>query len=165
MFIYRIKQFFWGITARFKPLDEEIINEYLSDDEKKIFLKLKISEQQHSIRVCKDALKIHKEFNIDRYKIAKIALLHDIGKINGSLTIIDKSIIVILDKLTKGKLRKYDSNKKLDIYYNHPQKSVKILNGIKEYDKEFLEAIEKHHYKYRGNNIYLKIIKECDDNN
>ncbi|MBE6052248.1 MAG: HDIG domain-containing protein [Clostridium sp.] len=165
MFTYRIKQFLWGVTAWFKPLDEEIINKYLNEDEKKIFLKLSLSEQQHSIRVCKDALKKNAELNVNRYKMAKIALLHDVGKINGKLNIIEKSVIVILDKLTRGRLRKYDYNKKIDIYYNHPQKSVKILKEINQYDKEFLEAIEKHHYKYKGNNIYLKIIKECDDNN
>ncbi len=165
MFTYRIKQFLWSITANFKSLDEEVIQRYLNVEEQKVFSKLKISEKQHSIRVCKDALKVCNEIDIDKNKIAKIALLHDVGKSNGNLNIIDKSIIVILDKITKGNLKKYSFNKKVDMYYNHPQESVKILKGIDEYDKEFMEAIEKHHYKYSGSNIYLKIIKECDDKN
>jgi hypothetical protein len=74
-------------------------------------------------------------------------------------------VIVILDKVTKGSLRRYNSNRKIDTYYNHPKKSVDLLNNINKYDNEFLEAVEKHHYKELGSNLYLKIVKECDDNN
>lgn len=165
MAIYRVKQFIWAITAKFKPIDYKLTKKYLNENEQKIFNKLRDSEKQHSIRVCKEALEKCNAYKIDRNKLAKIALLHDIGKIKGKLNIIDKSVIVILDKMTKGNLRRYEKNKKVDIYYNHPKKSVDILKEINRYDKEFLEAIEKHHYKKIGSNVYLKIIKECDDNN
>lgn len=165
MIIYRIKQFLWAVTSVFRPIDEKIIKRYLNDKEEKIFNKLSISEKQHSIRVCKDALKMYKSENIDNKKLAKIALLHDIGKIDTRLSIIDKSIIVILDKVTKGKLENYKDVKKIDTYYNHAKKSVDLLSKVSKYDYEFLEAIEKHHYKDINSNIYLKIIKECDDKN
>ncbi|MFQ9247097.1 MAG: HD domain-containing protein [Clostridium paraputrificum] len=103
---------------------------------------------------------------MDERKLAKIALLHDIGKSEHKLNVIEKSALVVLDRFMNGKFIKYSNNKKVDLYYNHPKKSINMLkksNGV--YDKEFLEAIEKHHYKNIGSNIYLKIIKECDDNN
>lgn len=165
MSIYRIKQFFWGVTSSFKPIDKKILEKYLNKDEEKFFKKLSISEQHHSIRVCKDALEMKSDKGIDGKKLAKIALLHDIGKIGTRLTIIDKSIIVILDKVTRGRLERYKNIKKIDMYYNHAKKSVDLLARIDKYDYEFLEAIEKHHYKNIGSNIYLKIIKECDDKN
>lgn len=165
MAIYRVKQFIWAITSKFRPIDKKLIDTYLSKDEKKLFNKLRVSDRQHSIRVCNDALKRYKQQDIDENKLAKIALLHDIGKISCSLSIIDKSVIVILNKITKGNLKKYKFNKKIDTYYNHPKKSVELLNNINRYDNEFLEAIEKHHYKEIGPNLYLKIVKECDDNN
>ncbi|MGG7179184.1 HD domain-containing protein [Clostridium paraputrificum] len=166
MAIYRVKQFMWAITARFKPVDTTIIKKYLNKDEEKIFNKLKISDKHHCIRVCNDALNRYKKFNsdIDEKKLAKIALLHDVGKSTKSLNVIDKSVLVILDKVTNGDLKKYKNNKKVDIYYNHPKKSVKLLKKIDKYDNEFLEAVEKHHYKKVNSNIYLKIIKEADDN-
>lgn len=165
MTIYRVKQFLWAVTSSFKPIDKKILEKYLNNDEEKFFRKLSLSEQHHSIRVCKDALEMKKDKNIDNKKLAKIALLHDIGKISTRLTIIDKSIIVILDKVTKGRLEKYKNIKKIDMYYNHAKKSVDLLSSINKYDNEFLEAIEKHHYKNIDSNIYLKIIKECDDKN
>ena len=160
--MYRIKQFIWSITSRFKPIDYNLLNRYLNKKEKKLFKNLNISEQQHSIRVCNKALELSKDENIDKVKLAKIALLHDVGKSKKSLNVIDKSILVLLDKFTKGNLRKV-KNEKVDIYYNHPIKSVKLLKKINRYDFDFLEAVEKHHYKEFGDNIYLKIIKQCDD--
>lgn len=165
MTIYRVKQFIWDITSRFKPIDEDIIKRYLNKEEENIFNKLSKSEKHHSIRVCKDALHKIDKNNIDENKLAKIALLHDVGKSLGRLNLIDKSIIVILDKITRGKLKKYDYNRKIDTYYNHPKKSVDLLSSINEYDDEFIEAIKKHHYKNIESNIYLKIVRECDDNN
>lgn len=167
MAIYRIKQFIWAVTAKFKPIDYKIVNKYLTKREQAVFNKLGASEKQHSIRVCKEALDKYDNYDIDidKNKLAKIALLHDIGKSKKKLNTIDKSVIVLLDKFTKGKLKKYDINKKIDVYYNHPQKAVDILKKLDKYDNEFLEAIEKHHYKHIKSNIYLKIIKECDDNN
>ena len=166
MAIYRVKQFIWAVTARFKPVDYKLVHKYLNKKEENLFNTLSVSERQHSIRVCNEALNRYEDnkLDINKDKLARIALLHDIGKGNKTLNVIDKSILVILDKVTKGKLRNYDSNKKVDIYYNHPKKSVKLLNEIDKYDSEFLEAIEKHHYKRLNSNIYLKIIKESDDN-
>lgn len=167
MRLYRIKQFIWAVTAPFKPIDRKIIEKYLNKQEQELFNKLIVSDKHHSIRVCTDALsKYSNKDRIDRKKLAKIALLHDVGKSENRLNVIDKSILVILDKFTKGNLKNYTKIKKIDSYYNHPKKSVKILKEIDiKYDKEFLEAIEKHHYKNIGSNIYLKIIKECDDKN
>lgn len=170
MSIYRVKQFLWAITAPFKRIDDDILARYLNSEELKLFKKLKISEQHHCIRVCKDALIESSNWReVDKNKLARIALLHDIGKIDGRLNVVDKSLIVICDKITSGNLRKYTNIKKIDVYYNHPKKSSDLLKKIDEYDEEFLEAIEKHHhsYNYRNNyrNNYLTIIKKCDDNN
>lgn len=160
--MYRIKQFLWAITSKIRPIDYNLLNRYLTKKEKKLFKRLKISEQQHSIRVCNKALERSLHKNIDKNKLAKIALLHDVGKSEKSLNIVDKSILTILDKITKGNLKRIN-NKKIDIYYNHAEKSVKLLKKINKYDLDFLEAVRNHHYKEVGNNIYLKIIKDCDD--
>lgn len=166
MSVYRIKQFIWAITAYFKPIDKNLIKKYLNENEQILFDKLRLEDKHHCIRVCNDAIKKTEvnKYSIDEEKLAKIALLHDIGKSYKGLNIIDKSVLVILDKFTKGNLKKYDNNK-INTYYNHPKESVNLLKNTCIYDKEFLEAVEKHHYKEISSNIYLKIIKECDDQN
>ncbi|MBP1890907.1 putative nucleotidyltransferase with HDIG domain [Clostridium moniliforme] len=169
---YRIKQFCWYITSSWKKIDTNLIRMYLNNNEEKLFKKLNNSEQHHCIRVCNDAIKkVNQEnININKNKLAKIALLHDVGKTTKYLNVVDKSLIVLLDKFTKGKLKKYTNIKKIDVYYNHPIKGVRILKSIQNYDKEFLDVIKNHHKKPYENmkkedNIYLKIIRECDNKN
>lgn len=161
---YRVKQFIWAITSPIKKIDKEILNKYLNSEEKELFNKLSHSDKHHSIRVCKGALELaNKNTEIDINRLAKVALLHDVGKAIYPLNAVEKSILVILHKISKGKLKNYTKYKKVDAYYNHPKKGVKILSKNGEYDYEFLEVVEKHHYKEIGNNIYLKIVKESDD--
>ncbi|WP_195972130.1 HD domain-containing protein [Clostridium thermobutyricum] len=182
--MYRVKQFIWAITGAVKSVDYELVEKYLDKEEMFIFKKLKKSEQHHCIRVCNDAIQMLKDHNkkleietsnktqeettlsINQYKLGKIALLHDVGKSIFPITIIDKSIIVILDKLTKGRLRNYDKYEKVNSYYNHPIRGVKILSQLKKYDNEFLDIIGNHHKDLNENdNLYLSIIKKCDDMN
>lgn len=165
---YRIKQFYWAITSNLKEVDSSVISKYLNREEKEAFSRLKTSEKHHCVRVCNDALIMAKENNddINEKKLAKIALLHDVGKGGNPLNVFEKSILVLLDKFTKGKLRNYTNLKKVDTYYNHPLKSTKILKRISSYDNEFLEAIARHHEKSNTeNNKYLEIIKKCDNMN
>lgn len=167
--IYRVKQFFWHVTSRWKGIDNKLIKKYLNKKEIEIFNRLNVSEQQHCIRVCNDALeKVNKEnIEINKNKLAKVALLHDVGKTIKSLNVMDKSIMVILDKFTKGGIRNYTNIKKIDVYYNHPKEGVRILEDLYRYDNEFLEVVKKHHKesKESEDNIYLKIIRECDNKN
>lgn len=163
---YRVKQFIWAVTSSVKKIDNNILNKYLTEREKELFNTLSHADKHHSIRVCKDALALAENIkNIDKVKLAKVALLHDTGKGNNSLNAIEKSILVIFHKISGGKLKEYTSYKKVDAYYNHPKRGLKILSNEKKYDEEFLEVVEKHHHKEIGNNIYLKLVKESDDKN
>ncbi|GKU27285.1 HDIG domain-containing metalloprotein [Clostridium folliculivorans] len=166
MIFYRVKQFWWVITCNFKQLDEEYINEYLEEHEKKLFDKLKIGDKHHCVRVSKDSLEIYEKIkeNLDEYQLAKAALLHDIGKSERPLNFIEKSIVVLLHKFTKGKIRKYDNIKILDIYYNHPKKGVDMLQNY-GYKEEFLQVIGNHHDKKHTDNTMLNIVRESDNKN
>lgn len=163
--MYRVKQFIWALQGTFKSVDYKFIQKYLDKDEIELFKRLKNSEQHHCVRVCQNTLReIQLQKNIDTNEICKMALLHDVGKIKYPLNIIDKSMIVILDKLSKGKLKNYSRYKRVNSYYNHPKESVRFLKELKKYETEFLYVIEHHHQKLNEeDNIYLKIIKKCDD--
>jgi putative nucleotidyltransferase with HDIG domain len=165
IYLYRVKQFIWAINSVFKPIDNKLINKYLTEDEKVIFNNLSKSEKHHSIRVCNKVLSLYetKYMNLDKSKLAKIALLHDIGKSEKHLNIVDKSLLVILNKISKGKLEKYNSVKKINIYYNHGKKSVDLLKTINKYDLDILQAIEYHHNNDITDNLYLEILKKCDN--
>ena len=167
MALYRVNQFVWAAGSYFKKIDTEYVNKYLDKDEMKLFNKLNHNEKHHSIRVCKDALDICKKKNIslNTNRIAKAALLHDVGKGEFGLNLVEKSALVLLNKLTKGKIKKYNSIKQIDIYYNHAQKGADILKEFKTYDKEFLDSIRYHHSNKKISNELLDLIRESDNKN
>lgn len=167
---YRVKQFFMAITAKLEQNELLLIHEYLSEKEKKIFFKLAKSEQKHSVLVAKDVLKYIKQHNlnysIDENRMVKVALLHDIGKVKCRLNVVEKSVLVILNKISNGKIRNIQ-NKKIYLYYNHSMIGYEILKDF-NYDDDFLLLIKNHHMKYENiskKNIELMILKKCDDNN
>ncbi|AGK95124.1 HDIG domain-containing metalloprotein [Clostridium pasteurianum] len=162
MLFYRIKQFILYINAKPTEYDLKYIVSKLNDNELILFKNLSMHEQKHCINVAKDVEKICYNKKINSSYLIKIALLHDIGKIKGNLNIIDKSILVILDYLSKGKIRKFNSVKKINIYYNHGKIGADILKKY-GYNKRFLYLIENHHNIIDDEE--LDIIKFCDNKN
>lgn len=161
--IYRVKQFYWGITYKINKEDREFINKYLDKYELELFNNLSTSEQSHSIRTARDVKKINRD-NEAEYKLVRAALLHDIGKIEKSLNVIDKSVMVLLHKFTKGKIKKFIGIKKVDVYYNHAEKGYNILKQYLD-DERVLYLIRNHHNEEIVNDKELEILKECDSKN
>ena len=167
--LYRVKQFILGFISLYKKVDYDYVNKYLNEDDLVLFNRLKINDKHHSIRVCKDSInfnnKLEKKEKVDEVKLGRAALLHDLGKSKLYLSLIDKSAIVILDKITKGNIKNYKKNKKINIYYKHPKEGYEILRR-KGYSKEILEVVRDHHKKnYNEDNKFLDIIAYCDNKN
>ena len=169
----RVRQFIMNLTDRINEDDYKYIESKLNKKEYEIFKTISKSEQKHSVRVAKeieniiDELKKGNNFE-DGYTLTngeildneiifsakenlikneemlvKVGLLHDVGKSRQKINIIDKSIIVILNKLTNGKLRNINL-KKIQCYYNHSEYSYEILKEINE-NNVFLEVVRNHH--------------------
>ena len=165
----RVKQFYVNVTDKMTEKDYDYANEILNKKELELFMKLSKSEQKHSIRIAKDI-----EFIIDnnetddeeilknRNLLMKSALLHDIGKITKRLNVIDKSIIVILNKLTKGKLKSIKTSKKIQCYNKHSSYGYEILKDI--IDDTVILDIVKNHHSDNGNNL-VNFFKQIDDKN
>ncbi|WP_186429451.1 HD domain-containing protein [Clostridium sp. BSD9I1] len=164
---HRIKQFYLSITDKINEEDKAYINKYLNKEELSLFYKLSSSEQKHSVRVAYDVEYICNKKLLDINEIQvliRAALLHDIGKIYPKLNSIDKSLLVILNKITNGNLKKFNKLKKIDVYYNHPEKGYNLLMN-KGYDSKFLYLIKNHHKENNEKDLYLEILKFCDDKN
>lgn len=169
MIFYRFKQFYWSIKSLFIKDDLEILNRYLKESELELFMKITKSERYHSVRVCKSAIKyINSTSNlkIDKDKMCKCALLHDIGKFESKINIIHKGIIVIINAITFGNFLKYNNNRNIANYYNHPQIGAKLLENIKDIDLDIINCVRYHHNKDAiDENIYLDILTKCDNCN
>ncbi|WP_172556210.1 HD domain-containing protein [Clostridium putrefaciens] len=170
--IYRIKQFLWHIISPFKPIDYIFLRNYLDKEEMDLFCDLRSAEKQHCIRVAKASLQYinNGEFSeahssLDKTWFMKVCLLHDIGKRFGSLSIIDKSLLVIISKLFKNSMNKYMNINKVDVYYNHPLKGYECLKELNKYDERLLYIIKNHHnYKIKGDEM-LDILIHFDNLN
>ena len=164
----RVKQFYMNVTDKMREEDYEYVKSILNDVEYSLFVKLLKSEQKHSVRVAKEVQNLIDYIVVDDFDIVKnrdllikVSLLHDIGKSKTKVNVIDKSIIVILNKLTKGKLKNID-NKKVDCYYNHSGYSYELLKDIE--DNKLLLSIIKNHHSNSDDKL-VKFFQSIDDSN
>lgn len=162
---YRVKQFYLAMTAKVSEEERDFVRFYLSAQEQDLFEKLQVSEQKHCINVAMDIQEEIIAGDKNKAYLIRLGLLHDIGKTYAGLNPIDKSIIVILDKLTNGKLKKYSKYKKINSYYNHGKIGSKILRELGGYSGWFLEMIENHHMENINNNPLLGVLQKHDSNN
>lgn len=170
MAMYRVQQFLWSIFSKIDEDDLKFIDAYLDKEKAELFKKLSVSEMKHSIRVAKRVKNEYDAFikrnGIDvkecyRRKFITIALLHDIGKIHKRINVIDKSLLVILNKITKGRLKKFTNIEKVDIYYNHAEKGADILKNYGFSERE-LFLVRNHHNNDIIEDKELEILKYCD---
>src|SRR4051794_30091644 len=148
MSLYRVKQFYRSMVSKLNDDDFDFLKLYLETYELQLFNQLPTYDQKHCINVARDVKATCNERNLLSKDLVKVALLHDIGKIYNSMNPIDKSIMVIMHNLTKGKLKGCNKNKKVNIYYNHGDIGYNLL-GKYGYDDRFLFLIKNHH----NNNI------------
>ncbi|MFA9397235.1 MAG: HDIG domain-containing metalloprotein [Clostridiaceae bacterium] len=161
MYSYKIKQFIWAIFAKINYDDKKYVRKILNKKEEILFLKMTTSEQKHSIRVSKAVEKEllnNKEYDID---LVKSALLHDIGKIKCKMNTIEKSFIIIFNKLTKGKIKNKKIKNKINLYYKHGDLGCDILKAY-GYSDKFYFYIKNHNNK-NIDDYKLNILKKYDN--
>lgn len=160
MTFYRIKQFYWGITSKITLEDEKFIIKYLNRIELDLFNKLPIYDKVHCIKTAREV----EQISMKNYTLIKAALLHDIGKTYTKFNLIDKSIMVLLDKITRSKIKRFSKIKKINVYYNHAEIGYNILKKYC-YDERFLYFIKNHHNSDIIEDVELNILKKCDSKN
>lgn len=161
---YRVKQFYSGLVAKVDDQDVIFLRTYLSEEEIQLFYKLAVYEQKHCVRVAREVKKLQEEQNIKSDLLVKAAILHDIGKVENRLNIFEKSLLVVLHKLTNGKMRFMSKSKAVDTFYNHPDKGYEVLKKY-GYDEKLLYLIKNHHnYSIYGDKE-LNILIKSDNNN
>lgn len=165
MSLYRVKQFYWSMTSKLDLMDIELINKFLNTEEKELFNSISTYEQKHSVKVAMDVIKLCEANNIKNDNLIKVALLHDIGKSYKKLNPVEKSLVVMLDNISKGKLKKFKNLKQVDVYYNHADKGYNILKNKGDYDERFLYLIKNHHNTYVIGDKELDMLKICDSKN
>lgn len=163
--IYRIKQFIWAIRAQITDGDKKFIKEYLNEIELQIFNRMNDMDKKHSINTARDVKKACEGKKINCQMLIKVSLLHDVGKSQYKMNVIEKSIVVLLNKFTKGKIKKYSNIKCINIYYNHANIGYEIFKEL-GYNESFLFLVKNHHNSDIINSrVELTILQNCDNKN
>lgn len=152
--MYRIKQFLWALAASLMTnkrqegrLDE--IKRLLGPDELELFRAMSIADQDHSFRVYqtvrervgRDGEELEESGigPVDINSLFKASLLHDIGRDRDNFSFWAKVYCVIIDRIMRllsidiEGVVKNKSNKiarRLKVYYQHPDLSIKKLEKI-----------------------------------
>lgn len=177
MYLKRIKQFYIGFTSIFKRVkkeDIELVKSHLNEIEYSLFNKYYEYDKKHVLRVAKDIEKICNDEGINSSKkslLIKTALLHDMGKIKAKINILDRVILVLLNKMLGDKAKSLKI-KKVQVYYNHGFMGYEILKDYIK-DDEILFLIKNHHIKNIESlqcNEYdyikdLNLLMKCDEEN
>ena len=155
---YRVQQFIKAMTAQITKEDLSFVKQFLNSTEEDLFLRLRPYEQRH----CIDVASKLKEMTSGDVEMIKLGLLHDIGKIKYPLHPVEKSVIVILDRLTDGHIKKYNQYKMVKCYYEHPQIGYEMLKEVGDYDEVFLKLIKNHHNQ-EERTPKLVLLQEADN--
>ena len=152
------------MVAKIDDRDVDFLKIHLKNYELELFNQLPTCEQKHCINVARDIEINCTQRNLQSFKLIKVGLLHDIGKIYSTMNPVDKAIMVVLNKITKGKIKVYSKFKNVNIYYNHGEIGYDLLKQY-GYNDKFLLLIKNHHNNNITNDIEMNILKECDNKN
>lgn len=171
----RVVQFFKNILYIFMESDEKFINSTLTESEQKLFRTLKKSEQIHSELVTKAFIKsLHGKTSKD---LVKAVLLHDIGKVERPLHLIEKSVAVLLHKTGLSGVSYIQKRPFMMSYLHHAERGADLLLSESIFKKDSMEEqlIRIHHETtenlrkiYGKDSEFIRIhtlLKEADDCN
>lgn len=141
----RIRQFIRNIGFGFQKIDDDFLSQYLNEQERSLFGRLRKSEQIHSIYIARD---IQRELGENKERdMIRAALFHDIGKIIRPMNILEKSTAVILKKLLGEKIALLERSEVIQSYLYHGERGGEILRSEKIFDEAplFYRLVSLHH--------------------
>jgi len=170
--LYRIRQYLATRKSKLSYLEIDFVRKYLNHQEQILFFRMKGFDQRHGITVANKCLEKTLEVNwINKTQMARVALLHDIGKSSADIGVNYRVLYVLLGAIAKGKLLKSLAKKnsrialkrKLFVLDNHGLLGAKMLMDVGCTDNEVLQVVAKHHDTPEvGESKLLPFLREID---
>ncbi len=164
----RIMQFVKAVTARVTVEDGKYISAHLSAEEQKIFFAMSVADQYHSLRTAYtiERLIIEDKRSVDKEFLIRCALLHDVGRRAGDLTIRGKIFAVLITSLVPAFAERLEvnGNQVLYIYHHHAELGARKLQQIGLFKEA--KIIAKHHATPKPDDpLELKLLRLADNEN
>jgi len=166
--IKRVLQFVRAVTARVSVEDGKYISTHLNADEQKIFFAMSVADQVHSLRTAYtvERLIIEDKRGVDREFLIRCALLHDVGRRNGDLTIKGKIFAVLVTTFAPkfADRLEINGNHALYVYHHHAEIGARKLQQIGLFKEA--KIIAKHHAPPKSDDpLELKLLRLADNEN
>lgn len=164
----RILQFLRAITARVTVEDGKYISAHLNAEEQKLFFAMSVADQAHSLRTAYkvERLIIEDKRGVDREFLIRCALLHDVGRQSGDLTIIGKIFVVLITSIAPKLAKRLETNGNhaLYIYHHHAKLGAQKIQQIGLFKEA--KIIAKHHSPPNPDDpLELKLLRLADNEN
>lgn len=138
----RVIQFFTHLAYHFHEVDQGFLAAYLNEEERLLFQQMKKSEKIHSLLVAKGVQKERRD-----PLFIKASLLHDVGKILRPLTMLEKTMAVILQAMGVEQLPRVQKWPFMASYLTHGQRGADLLVEQGFFSKKSLyELLIRHHH-------------------
>ena len=148
--------------------DHKYISAHLSAQEQKLFFAMDLVDQYHSLRVAYtiERIAIEGKQGIDREFLIRYALLHDIGRVKGDMSIYGKVFTVLITAFFPkiADSLELKGNHMIYIYRHHADIGAQKLQKIGLYKEA--KIIAKHHSKPSDDDPReLRLLRIADDKN
>lgn len=164
----RILQFIRAVTARVTVEDSKYISAHLNAEEQKLFFAMSVVDQAHSLRTAYtiERLVIEDKRGVDKEFLIRCALLHDVGRKAGDLTITGKIFVVLITSLAPkfADRMEINGNRALYVYHHHAELGAQKIQRIGLFKEA--KIIAKHHAPPKPDDpLELKLLRLADNEN
>ena len=175
MIFGRIRQFARAVAASVTDDDMRFVCDYLPDDLRPLFFAMSVPDQHHAIMTARTALSLARasDSGVDERLLARVALLHDVGRRAGDMGaggIVGKVATVLIASVAPSWARKRAEGDGsamthwLHIYYHHAAIGAHLIRDA-GYEREAAIVARHHELSRDDDEPELKILRMADNLN
>jgi putative nucleotidyltransferase with HDIG domain len=159
--------------TKLKPADREFIETYLDEPGLFLFTQMSYSDQKHSIAMARFLLGETENLKgVDFQSLIQGALLHDVGKVKGEMSRLNRIIVGVIRRLFPGLRKKWGQRGKnrslrhaLYVDLIHPSRGAYMAESL-GIDPKVVSLIKQHHDPKTDNtDLELSLLQMADEKN
>lgn len=138
----RAGQFLRAVRARVTPEDMAFLEAHLPREARPLFLAMHVADQRHALNVAYTALELSEEAQgIDRELLLRCCLLHDVGRVKGTMDVWGKVWTVLADKFLGREIWSAMERRQAAHFWQRPGLALYVYRCHPELGAEKLAAL------------------------